>query len=267
MPQHRLRRIATIAARVAIGAAAIWGIRTAIHYPDRIAVHQAKLLAPAWFGMEQIGPRVYAGKELLPEPRAQLLAAYQEGRRKVEAFYGTLVTDPPVYGCPTRECIESFGGWGDGFAANHVIRAILLYPKSFTPEAVAHEWSHHELDARIDFFRRRTIPAWFNEGLATVAGGLPQHSEAVYQEGILSGFPVPAMNALVTGKQWGEAHKKYQNPKGLNLVYSTAGHEVRVWLKRVGPQGLQTLIARINRGEDLDTVYADLASAQPQPAS
>jgi hypothetical protein len=219
---------------------------------------QARLLKPTSFGMEQIAPRVYVKKEISQEQRQKLLESYEKGRQRVLEFYGSLFTDATVYGCDTYECIESFGGFGDGFAVVKVT-GILLWPKVFGPGEVAHEWSHLELVARLAGGARRPIPAWFHEGLATVVGEIPRHSEAVYQEAVSSGFPIPPISDLITGAQWGAAFAKYPNPKGLNIVYSTAGHEVRAWFQRVGRQGLMTLFERIKSGEDFGAVYADLA--------
>jgi hypothetical protein len=226
-------------------------------------MRQARLLEPTSFGMEQIGPRVYAKKEVPQEQRLQLVDFYEKAKRQVTGFYGDLLTDPTVYGCDTRECVPEFGGWGDGIALVSLKPpGILLWTKVFGAGEVAHEWSHHEMHARLAGGARgtvRTIPMWFHEGLATVVGGIPRHSEAVYQEAVSKGFPIPPLSDLGTGAQWGAAFAKYPNPDGLNVVYATAGHVVRVWLERVGREGLMTLIERIRSGEDFTTVYADLA--------
>src|SRR6266702_3798274 len=155
---------------------------------------QAKLLEPTWFSMEQIAPRIYVRKEASQEQRQKLLDSYEKARRQVTKFYGGLSTDPTIYGCVTRECIESFGGVGDGFSIKS--SGILLWSKSFISEAIEHEWSHVELFARTAGPARRTIPNWFHEGLATVVDELPGHSEAVYQEAVSNGFPIPPMSDL-----------------------------------------------------------------------
>jgi len=213
---------------------------------------QARLLDPTSYGMEQIAPRVYVGKEILADQRKQLLQSVETARQRVAAFYGGLVSDPTIYGCATRECIEFFGGMGDGYAVKAT--GILLWPKSLIPEAIAHEWSHIELYARLDG-RWGGMPGWFNEGLAVVVSDLPHHSEAVYQEAVSSGYPIPLLSDLA-GRQWTPSFmKRYENPKGLNIVYSTVGHEVRMWYQRVGQQGLLKLIEALKSGERFSAVY------------
>jgi hypothetical protein len=216
---------------------------------------QAKLLEPTWFGMEKIASHVYVANDVPPEKRQELLESYEEGKRRIGAFYGSLLIDATIYGCATRECIESFGGHGDGFAAGKMQSGILLWTKTFGSGEVAHEWSHLELAARVGPEGMRTVPMWFHEGLATVVGDIPRHSEAVYREAVSDGFPIPPLSELRTGTQWGEAFRKYPNAKRLNVVYATAGHEVRAWLQRCGREGLFALIERLKSGERFSTAF------------
>jgi hypothetical protein len=225
---------------------------------------QAKLLEPTWFGMERIAPRVYAARDVPEEKRQELSALYEEGKRRVAMFYGNLLTDPRILGCATQACIESFGGHGDGFATGKVRPSLLLWTKTFGAGEVAHEWAHLELFARVGPEGGRAVPMWFHEGLATVVGGIPRHSEAVYQEAVSSGYPIPPLSELRTGVQWGDAFKKYSNPKGLNVVYATAGHEVRAWLQRVGKEGLFALFERLKSGESF-TLPPSMRSAREAP--
>lgn len=212
---------------------------------------QARLLDVTSFGMEQIAPRIYVHKEVPEDQRRQLVKAVDEARHRVAGFYGRLVSDPTVYGCATRECIEFFGGKGDGYGVKAT--GILLWPKSFIPEAIAHEWSHVELFARLDG-KFMGMPGWFNEGLAVVVSELPEHSEAVYQEAVSSGYAVPSMSDLHR-RDWGPLFEHYENPKGLNVIYATVGHEVRTWHQRVGQSGLLDLLEALRSGKRFSDVY------------
>jgi hypothetical protein len=212
---------------------------------------QARLLDAASYGMEQITPRVYVSKEITENQRKQLLNAIEKARYRVTTFYGSLVSDPTFYGCATQECIEFFGGMGDGYAVR--MTGILLWPKSFIPEAIAHEWSHVELCARL-CEKGLKIPGWFNEGLGVVVSELPQHSEAVYQEAVSSGYVIPSMSDL-HNRNWIPLFKQYENPKGLNIIYSTVGHEVRMWHQRVGQSGLLNLIEDLKAGKKFSDIY------------
>lgn len=147
-----------------------------------------------------------------------MLASYDEGKRRIAAFYDGPHTDPFIYGCGDAACIQSFGGEGDGFAAGKLRPGILLWTKVFGAGEIAHEWSHLELAARIGRRQLRTVPMWFNEGLATAAGDIPRHAEPVYQKALARGYPIPPLSELQTREQWREAFKKCPNPENLNIV-------------------------------------------------
>jgi hypothetical protein len=223
---------------------------------------QVKLLKPEWFGMEQIGARVYVDRAVPADKRKALLDGYAEARSRVRAIYGSTLTDPVILGCTDRDCIKRFGGRGDGFAAYKATPSILLSLKIYGPGELAHEWSHIELAARIG--NMKTIPMWFHEGLATIVGAIPRHSEAIYQEAVASAFPIPPLDDLRTIKQWDASFKKYPNPKGLNVVYATAGHEVGIWFDHVGQQGLIEFIEAMKSGGQFDEVYSRIYSRYPE---
>lgn len=228
--------------------------------PACSTLKQAKLLEPTWFGLERIAPRIYVADDLSPNNRHQLLASYVEGKRRVEAFYDGLQTDPFIYGCGDPACIRSFGGEGDGFAAGTLRPGILLWTKTFGAGEIAHEWSHLELAARVGRRPMRTVPIWFNEGLATAVGGIPRHAEPVYQKALARGYPIPPLAELRTREQWRDAFTKYPNPEALNVVYATAGHAARAWLQRVGRPGMRGLIEAIKAGENFDAAFPRIGS-------
>ena len=231
----------------------VFGVLALLSSCNTLEQKQTKLRDAASYGMEQIAPRVYVSREVTEEQRNQLRNAVEKARNRVASFYGSLASGPIIYGCADRECIEFFGGMGDGYAVKAT--GILLWPKSFIPEAIAHEWSHVELFARLNDIKGTGLPGWFNEGLAVVVSELPQHSETAYQEAVSSGYPIPSMSDL-SNHQWTPAFmKEYENPKGLNVVYSTAGHEVRIWYQRVGQEGLLKLIEALKSGEKFSAVY------------
>ena len=158
-----------------------------------------------------------------------------------------------------RDCYESFNGYGDGRA---VADGFLLIPKSFGPEAISHEWAHAELYARVGRAGYRQIPMWFHEGLAVAVSKLPNHSDDTLREAERLGLPIPArIKDLESLRVWSNALNDYQNSKGLNVVYSAAGHEVREWLGRAGQQGLLDLLEAVNSGDEFGAAYRRIADA------
>lgn len=220
-------------------------------------IQDARLAAPTKYGLEELAPNVYVSSDVDARQRHELLDAIEEARNRVAAIYGSRISDPPIYACSTRKCFESFGGRGDGYAIRGT--GILLIPKSFVAHAISHEWSHVELQARIGRSHMGTVPLWFNEGLAVVVGDYPGHSEAIWQEAVANGYPIPPLDDLRSFGQWIAAFKKYPNPKGLNVVYASAGHEVRSWLQQVRLPGLLALIEAVKGGEKFSAAYSRLA--------
>jgi len=222
-------------------------------------LREAKLRAPTWFGLEEIAPRVYVSRKLADPQRVQLLESLQQACSQMLEVYGAVVSSPVVYACATRDCYESFNGYGDGRA---VADGILLLPKSFIPEAISHEWSHVELRARVGRSGYRKIPMWFHEGLAVAVSKLPNHSDETLRKAKARGFAIPKdIKALGERKVWSNALNEYQNAEGLNIMYAAAGHEVRNWLTRVGPRGLLELIEAMNSSEEFIVAYDRIALA------
>ena len=65
-------------------------------------------------------------------------------------------------------------------------------------------------------------------------------------------------------KDWSEAvgrygdHLKASDSEDINVVYPTAGHEVRRWIGLVGVEGLRRLVDQVATGRDFFTVYVAL---------
>lgn len=91
---------------------------------------------------------------------------------------------------------------------------------------------------------------------------------AVELKALARGYPIPLLSELKTREQWRDAFTKFPNPEGPNVVYATAGHEVRAWLQRVGRQGMHGLIEAIKAGESFDAAFSRIdsqAARDPQP--
>lgn len=220
-------------------------------------LREARLRAPTWFGLEEMAPHVYVSRGLPDPQRTLLLASLRQARSQMLEVYGAVVSSPVVYGCASRDCYESFNGYGDGRA---VADGILLVPKSFIPEAISHEWSHVELRARVSRSGHRRIPMWFHEGLAVAVSKLPNHSDETLRAAKARGFAIPEdIKAFGELKVWSNALDEYRNPEGLNVMYAAAGHEVRNWLARVGRRGLLALIEAIDSGERFSAAYDRIA--------
>jgi hypothetical protein len=218
-----------------------------------------KLIFPTWFGLERVQPGLYVDRTLTPAQREQIIKTVDDARARLDRYYGSRQSSPTLYFCASDERFRALGGTKErGFT---FLRYACVFAKAgSTAPIVAHEWSHAELATRVGLWRLRRVPQWFDEGVAVTVSEEPSHSEAIYQEAIRLGTPIPALTDLVTLRQWNAMARRYGdralNPHHLGVVYSTAGHEVRSWYARVGARGLVGLLEHLRNGKDFATGYA-----------
>lgn len=232
-----------------------------------------KLWFPNQFGLEAISHNLYVEPATDEITRQNLKAAMIQAEAAVRKAYGDVTSAPIVNVCITEECYAKFGGRGS--VAKVYGKRILLSPRGLNWHFLAHEWSHAEMNNRLTFSAWWRMPQWFDEGVAVTISEAPEHSEEHWKYLVDSNIPRPSKQELMTYRslsQWLGAVKRYgeteniqRKAKGeveIRPVYTAAGHEIRPWLKTAGVEGLRELIERINKGEDFDEVYHQLASRQ-----
>ncbi|MEW5823998.1 MAG: hypothetical protein AB1766_06580 [Pseudomonadota bacterium] len=228
-----------------------------------------KLLAPEPFGLRALAPDVYIESSADEQAVLDLHSALFRAREAVHVAYGGVASHPIVHACVTEDCYARFGGQGS--RAKVYGDYILLSPRGLSWHFLAHEWSHAELRTRLNFRAWWALPVWFDEGLAVAVSEAPEHSEAHWQFLVANDIPRPSREALLactTGRQWLDAVRRYgERPNAerrargepeIRPVYAAAGHELRLWLSRVGDAGLRSLIERLNDGESFERVYPGL---------
>lgn len=226
-----------------------------------------KLLAPESFGLIPIAPRLYVEAGTDEAKQDRLRADMARAEAAIINAYGSVSARPTVHACITEKCYAAFGGRGE--MAKVFGQRILLSPRVLNWHFLAHEWSHAEMSTRLTLFAWKSMPQWFDEGLAVAISEAPEHSEDHWQFLIYTRIPRPTRDELLTYqslKQWlagvhrfGDDKKFERVAKGLptlSPVYAAAGHEVRPWLAQVGSTGLQNLIQRMNEGSDFDPAYS-----------
>ena len=124
---------------------------------------------------------------------------------------------------------------------------LLLSPRGLNAVITSHELTHIELHHRIGSFRSwRTIPAWFDEGLAVLVSEDPRYSDEAWLKITNNGLNAPELKDI--GRMLGRGDWL--------LVYGTARREVGRWYQRVGCAGLALLIANVKDGKDFDSEFS-----------
>ena len=231
-------------------------------------VKEAKLWAPTWFDMEPIADRVFVNKDMPSTDRAQALMLVNASEKRIVQYYGKATSSPKFFFCSTKECFKSFGG-STSRAKSFGDYATLFSPRGMSIPIISHEWSHVELYSRINSIRTmRSIPKWFDEGLAVVVSEAPEHSESHWQFLEASNITRPTRDELYTYKslgQWIDAVNRYGDDSNIERkakgepeiypVYTAAGHELRPWFAKAGTQGLLAFIERMKSGENFESAY------------
>ena len=176
-----------------------------------------------------------------------------------KAFYGTLqLIQPDVITCESTACAVYFVGdslrslalpanfKAGQFTAprNTVISTAATDPR--TLGILAHEFAHFELSARLG--PGKSVPAWFNEGLATYIGNEPNCTN-VTAKGVSSLVSLESPQAWVT----------YTN--NLTVIvqtYCQARTEVSAWITKRGKHAVAQLLEAVKQGRSFNAEYGAL---------
>lgn len=157
-----------IALLVIVGAAAT----AALHFTYPAA---AAAGCPSCYGFTDLGDGVYVEGDMSPDRRAAAKATIETARARVRGFYGDLRSSPRVLLCATEACYRPLGGGSRGVTL--LDRALILSPRGADTVIAAHELAHAEFHRRIGLRATlaRTVPQWFDEGLAVVVSDDPRY--------------------------------------------------------------------------------------------
>lgn len=216
-------------------------------------------LAMAW-RMEVAEEGVFARKGLAAASRDKLLAELAHAREANAAFYGERRARPTVALADNASLKESLAV-GNPFAATFFHRGEILAvvtPRGLNGEVMAHMLSHAEIKHRLGEEAFATLPAWFDEGLATLLDDRDFLSDTTLDAALAAGTVVPPLADMAPREFFvgadGQDH----------LVLAKL--EVRRWYRLVGQDGMLRTLERVAAGEDLVTAYraAEAAAGLPE---
>jgi len=224
-------------------------------------IQRGKILAPESFGFTLIAPNIYMEVGADETARGNFREAVAKAEESIRVAYGGVNSRPIFHACITEECYRKFGERDSVAAWFYYGDRILLSPRGLNRYFLTHEWSHAELRNRLNFFAWKSMPRWFDEGVAVAISEAPEHSESHWQFLVANNIPRPAredLHTFMSFEQWFDAVRRYGDGKGepkINPVYSAAGHELRPWLAAVGTPGILAFIRTLNDGETFEVAY------------
>jgi hypothetical protein len=215
--------------------------------------------------------RLLLDPAMTAEEQAAVARQLELARANLAAAYGTLFSAMPrVVWCKTKACVAYFSGTdGRSFAtpgggyrkegAQHVFdepslvitrQARVADPaRVLAVETLTHELSHTELRARL---RGASVPAWFNEGVATYLG-----KEHRCEPGMSGGA---SLADLETGPKW--AAQTNRDGQTLVLTYCQASNEVGAWIAEHGGFGaVLELLKKRAAGRSFASLYGPQRTA------
>ena len=141
----------------------------------------------------------------------------------------------------SRDILYGLAMEGSGIAAN-VLRRLGVHLADPLPISWTNELAHAELVARVGYRAQRSLPRWFDEGLAVQVD--ERVSDTAWLGGMQGGGSMPDLEDLVfiRADGWDD--------------YSVAKYEVGLWLQEVGPDGLLEFLDTIRAGTSFDALYS-----------
>lgn len=210
------------------------------------AVYEAPALGayscPSCYGFEKVAENLYTDDVGAAETLGDMRS---EARARVAAFYGTLGDDAPLFICTTPECDRRMGFRG-AKAMAYGASSILVFSPGTSVDFLAHEMAHIELVHRVGAVRafRNAVPAWFNEGLASLISEDPRYVRIENGERSCTvepdGAPLPA-----TFSEWGPEAGRQERP-----LYAMAACAVLRWMDENGGEaGVLAALDAVAAGE------------------
>lgn len=220
--------------------------------------------------MNEIGNRIYleAGLQMEDTLASNLLTQAEAAEDQVAEVFGSRVSAPYLIFAITPKTWNRYAENPTGQTYYYPWRNyIVIGPEGLNENVISHEFSHAELRERLH--NKKKVPAWFDEGLATMIDGRYLHSEAVWKEQTNDGRQPFNMDTLDSYRDF-----DYGTPEAY-LHYNLACHEVTRWYSLVGSEGLTRLIDELNNGKKFGPLYREIegiragSGAQPRsfPAS
>lgn len=217
------------------------------------------LTIPYRSNFEEIGHNVYLHKadSLTPE---DVRAVTDRAEERVKAFFGDMhsLDETIVIICDDEKISKKIGDkvthtflWPSGRDY------ICLSNEYFNVDIVAHEFTHAELHWYLSDEARKSLPLWFDEGMATQNDYRERYSYESWVERTDNGANVTALKDM---DEHSEFHCKDDQERQFH--YICAKHEIAGWLDGHSTEEMISFIKSINDGGDFYARYEDFKTSR-----
>lgn len=209
-----------------------------------------RMSVPYRSSFEKVADNIYVNKNYSGNIK-EAIQLTEEALERDRAFYGELqCTDTTIIiFCDDDKLLSKLGGDHDTLRSSKK-NFISVSDEYLNIDIIAHEFTHAELSSRLNMKAMRSIPTWFDEGLATQNDYREQYSLEKWIEQTDNGKNRIPLEDMDTGSEF------YADPvEDRRFRYLNAKHEVSEWMEIHGQKGLLELLDKLNSGEEFDTAY------------
>ena len=200
----------------------------------------------------EIAPNVYINKgNSMSDEEA--LSIYNQATDRVTEYFGELrCRDTTTLIICDDETISNRIGYKETLTQIFPEKKdyICLDMDYFNVDVVAHEFTHAELHSHLSADTQRSLPTWFDEGLATQNDYRERYSTENWIERTENGkkaTPLEDMDEPSEFQCSDEQERQYH--------YLCAKHEVAEWIEAHSVQELMEMVDKVEAGEDFYTLY------------
>jgi hypothetical protein len=200
---------------------------------------------------EKVADNIYVNKNYSGNIK-EAIQLTEEALERDRAFFGELqCTDTTIIiFCDDDKLLSKLGGDHDTQTSYTKKNYISVSDEYLNIDIIAHELTHAELHTRLNVKALKSIPTWFDEGLATQNDYREQYSLEKWIEQTDNGKNTVPLEDMDTGSEF------YADPlEDRRFRYLNAKHEVSVLMDTHQQKGLLELLDKLNNGETFDAAY------------
>jgi len=210
-----------------------------------------RMSVPYRSSFEKVADNIYVNKNYSGNIK-EAIQLTEEALERDRAFFGELqCTDTTIIiFCDDDKLLSKLGGDHDTQTSYTKKNYISVSDEYLNIDIIAHELTHAELHTRLNVKALKSIPTWFDEGLATQNDYREQYSLEKWIEQTDNGKNTVPLEDMDTGSEF------YADPlEDRRFRYLNAKHEVSVLMDTHQQKGLLELLDKLNNGETFDAAY------------
>ncbi|EWM53571.1 hypothetical protein [Ruminococcus flavefaciens] len=211
-----------------------------------------RMSVPYRSSFEKVADNIYVNKNYSGNIK-EAIQLTEEALERDRAFFGELqCTDTTIIiFCDDDKLLSKLDGDHDTKTSYTKKNYISVSDEYLNIDIIAHELTHAELHTRLNVKALKSIPTWFDEGLATQNDYREQYGLKAWIEQTYNGKNTVPLEDMDTGSEF------YADPlEDRRFRYLNAKHEVSVWMDTHQQKGLLELLDKLNKGKDFDSVYS-----------